>query len=223
MKNSKEYGVKIDKFIRAAKAGPKTKPMEFDDPIEALLFGLIAEHTTEKQAKKAFKSIQSYFVDYNDLRVCRPEEIQDLLEDPSEKGEQIATNLTRTLSKIFDKYDMLSLKILGENGKRQAHKDLEELEVATRFAIDFCFLTAFEGHAIPLTEAMITFLRNQEMVDMEATYQEIENFLLRHIPASSGWDFYEILRSASENGTKKLESKKTAVKKEKKKAPAKKK
>jgi hypothetical protein len=209
MKNSKEYGIKIDKFFRAAKAGQKIKPFELEDPIDALLFGLIAEHTTEKLAKKAFKSIQTHFVDYNDLRVCRAEEIQEFLEDPSEKGELIATNLTRVLSKIFDKYDTLSLKGIDEQGKRQAKKDMEDLNAATKFAIEFSSLTAFDGHAIPLTETMLAFLRNEELIDPEATFEEVESFLLRHIPAPSGWEYYQLLRQAAECGSKKPAAKGT--------------
>lgn len=221
MKNSKDYGIKIDKFFRTAKTGQKIKPFEFDDPIDALLFGLIAEHTTEKLTKKVFKSIQTHFVDYNDLRVCRAEEIQELLEDPSEKGELIATNLTRVLSKIFDKYDNLSLKGLGEQGKRQAKKELEDLNAATQFAIDFCFLAAFDGHAVPLTETMLAFLRTEEMIDSEASFEEIESFLLRHVPASSGWEYYQLLRQAAESGGKKHAPAKAAPKTEKKKPAAK--
>jgi endonuclease III len=221
MKNSKDYGIKIDKFFRAVKTGQKLKPFEVDDPIDAMVFGLIAEHTTEKLAKKVFKSIQTHFVDYNDLRVCRAEEIQELLEDPSEKGELIASNLTRVLSKIFDKYDALSLKGIDEQGKRQAKKELDDLGVVTRFAVDFCILAAFDGHAIPMTETMLAFLRAEEMIDPDATTEEVESFLLRHIPASSGWEFYELLRQAAESGGKKSAPAKAAAKADKKKTAAK--
>ncbi|MGH2270449.1 hypothetical protein ACQ9LF_01475 [Anaerohalosphaeraceae bacterium U12dextr] len=220
MKNSKEYGAKIDKFIRSIKNGQKVKPADFDEPLDALIFGLISEHTTEKHARKVFKNLQSHFVDYNDLRVCRAEEIQEILEDFTPVGEQVSENLTRLLTALFDKYDALSLKGIDEQGKRQAKKELEELEGASHFAVNYCFLAAFGGHAVPLNEAMLTYLRSEELVDPQATAEEIEGFLERHIPAAAGWEFYELLRMATEGGLKKGSA---AAKTEKKKVSAKKK
>lgn len=213
MKNNKEYGVKIDKFFRSVKSGQKIKPAEFADPIDALIYGLISESTTERQAKRVFKNIQSHFVDYNDLRVSRTEEIQELMEDLTAKGEQIAGSLTKILSAVFDKYDGMSLKTIDAQGKRQAKKELEELPGMTHFAVNFCFLAALEGHAIPLTEPMLDYLKDHEMVDPQLTQDEIETFLERHISASHGWEFYELLRQAAESGSKKSAPAKDAAKK----------
>jgi endonuclease III len=213
MKTNKEYGVKIDKFFRSVKSGQKIKPAEFADPIDALIYGLISESMTERQAKRVFKNIQSHFVDYNDLRVSRTEEVQDLMEDIAAKGEQIAGNLTKILSAVFDKYDGMSLKTIDAQGKRQAKKELDELSGATHFAVNFCFLAALEGHAIPLTEPMLNFLKDRELVDPQMTQDEIETFLERHISASHGWEFYELLRQAAETSGRKISPAKEASRK----------
>jgi endonuclease III len=213
MKNSKEYGVKLDKFFRSVKSGQKVKPAEFADPIDAMIYGLISESATERHAKKIFKNLQGHFIDYNDLRVSRCEEIQEILEDFTPKGEQVAANLTKVLSAVFDKYDGMTLKTIDAQGKRQAKKEMEELPGATRFAVNFCFLAALEGHAIPLTESMLQFLKEHELVDIENTQEEIETFLERHISASHGWEFYELLRQAAETGGKKASPVKDAAKK----------
>jgi endonuclease III len=216
MKNNKEYGVKIDKFFRSVKSGQKVKPAEFSDPMDALIYGLISESATERQAKRVFKNLQSHFIDYNDLRVSRGEEVQEILEDTTPKGEQIAANLAKILSAVLDKYDGMSLKTIDAQGKRQARKELDELPGATRFAVNFCFLASLQGHAIPLTEPMLQFLKDHELVDPQIPQEEIETFLERHIPASHGWEFYELLRHAAETGGKKASSKeaaKTAAKK----------
>lgn len=213
MKTNKEYGVKIDKFFRSVKSGQKIKPAEFADPIDALIYGLISESATERQAKRVFKNIQSHFVDYNDLRVSRTEEVQEILEDFTSRGEQTAVSLTKMLSSVFDKYDGMSLKTIDAQGKRQAKKELDELPGATHFAVNFCFLAALEGHAIPLTEPMLQYLKDHEMVDPQLTQDELETFLERHISASHGWEFYELLRQAAESGSKRTAAAKDAAKK----------
>ncbi|MBM4102487.1 MAG: hypothetical protein FJ263_00345 [Planctomycetes bacterium] len=213
MKNSKEYGAKIDKFIRLLRSGQKIGSADFAEPLDALIYGLISEFTTERQAKKIFKNLQSHFIDYNDLRVSRSEEIQEILEETDQPGEQVAVNLTRMLSAVFDKYDGLTLKAIDEQGKRQAKKELEELNGTTHFAVNFCFLAALQGHAIPLTKTMLSFLKSQELVCPEATQEEIEAFFERHIPASRDWEFYGLLRQAAEKGGKKSVLAKEARKK----------
>lgn len=223
MKNSKEYGAKIDKFFRSIRSGQKVKAPEFNDPIDALIYGIISESTTERQAKKVFKNLQSHFIDSNDLRVSRSEEIQEILEDMTPKGEQVAVNLTRMLSAVFDKYDVLSLKTIDAQGKRQAKKELEELPGTTRFAVNFCFLASLQGHAIPLTEPMLHFLNDNQMVDPQATQDEIEMFLERHISASHAWEFYELLRQAAETSGKKLTAAKDTARPDMKKSTGKKK
>jgi endonuclease III len=223
MKNSKEYGAKIDKFFRLAKGGQKVKPTEFADPIEALVYGIVSESVTERQARRVFKNLQSHFIDYNDLRVSRGEEIQEILEDMTPRGEQIAANLTKMLSAVFDKYDAITLKTVDAQGKRQAKKDMEELPGVTHFAVNFCFLAALGGHAIPLTEPMLKFLKDNQWLDPEATQEEIDTFLERHVSASHGWEFYELLRHAAETGGKKVAAVKDPAKMAKKKSAGKKK
>jgi endonuclease III len=223
MKNNKEYGAKIDKFLRSVKSGQKVKPADFADPVDALIYGLISESVMERHAKKIFKNLQSHFIDYNDLRVSRSEEIQEILEDLTPKGEQLAVNLTKMLSAVFDKYDGMSLKTIDAQGKRQARKELEELSGATHFAVNFCFLASLQGHAIPLTEPMLQYLKDHELVDSQNTQEEIETFLERHISASRGWEFYELLRQAAETGSKKTAPTRDAAKTAKKKPAGKKK
>jgi len=85
-------------------------------------------------------------------------------------------------------------------------------------------LTAIDAHAIPLTAMMVKYLRDNELVHPEADEQDIEGFLTRLIPASSGYDFYFLLRQESEESLtgkkrrKRKTTKKKGVKKRKKKA-----
>ncbi len=225
MKNSKEHGTKLDKLLKTLKGGPKVKPPVFDDPVEALVFGTVCEHFCEKNTKRIFKQFKTQFVDFNDLRISRAEEVMEILEDDSPAAQKCAENITLLLSSVLDKYDTLCLKQpLADLGKRQGKKELEELPGASPFAVSFCFLTAMGGHAIPLTAAMLDLLRREGIVEAEATLQEIEGFMERHITAAHAYETYELLRQAAEMPAKKpraaakKESKKTAAKPAKKKS-----
>ncbi|HOK66765.1 MAG TPA: hypothetical protein PK054_08870 [Anaerohalosphaeraceae bacterium] len=199
MKNSKEYGAKLKKVFQSWKRqGSDCEPVTYEDPIEALVVGLISEMYPEAEAKKIYKRIQSHFVDLNDLRVARSEEILEVMGDHSPQAQTAAQTLTRMLNQICDRYDALSLISLRNLGKRQGRKAVEDIEGVTRFAADYCFLTALGGHAIPLTGKMKEYLIREEMIHPEATEEEIHGFLERQIAAADGWLFYSLLRAAAE-------------------------
>lgn len=230
MKNSKEYGKKIAKLYRSLKQKhAKVKKREFDDPAKAIVYAIVSENMRKSAAKSVFKKMGAHFVDSNDLRVSRTEEIYDVIDIANGDSEKIVSNLTEFLGAIFIKYDTVNLKELKEIGKRQARKDLEGLGMLSRFVICYCFLTSLGGHAIPLTKKMIEYLKDSELVHPDASDDDIEGFLERQISAANAYEFYTLVRERSEKGRKNKPkavktqpaSKKTSKKKTKE--PAKKK
>ena len=207
MKNSKEYGQKVIKLFNAMKRkGSGTAVPKYDDPVEALIYATVSENLRESAAKRVLKKIRDHFVDYNDLRVSRIEEVTEIL---SKDGftEESATALKAALNAVFYKYNGMSLLSLTEIGKRQAKKDLEKLEGASRFVVNYCVLTTLDGHAIPLTGCMIEYLRDNELVYPGADVDDIEGFLERKITSAKAYEFYRLLRHKSESVKKKLPKK----------------
>ena len=235
MKNSKEYGKKVTKLYRSLKQKhAKVKKREFGDPARAIVYAIVNENMRKSAAKSVFKKMEAHFVDLNDLRVSRAEEIYDVIDSESEDSEKIASKLTEFLGAIFIKYDTVNLKELKEIGKRQAKKDLEGLGILSRFIICYCFLTSLGGHAIPLTEKMIDYLKDGELVHPDASDDDIEGFLERQVSAANAYEFYTLVREQSEKSrknktktakaqpvSKETSKKKTTKKKSKKTAKAK--
>lgn len=203
MKNSKDYCVKIKKLFQTLKKnGAAVTPVSYDTPVDAIVYAFISAFTTEANAGRILKRIGTHFVDLNDLRVSRPEEITEVFGDMSESATASAQAMTRVLNAIFDKYDKVTLSGLTDDGKRQARKNLEEIPGMTPFTVAYTFLTALDGHAIPLTEKMVDYLKQNELVHPESTLQEIESFLERQIIAADAYTFYVLLRAEAEGGVK---------------------
>ena len=99
---------------------------------------------------------------------------------------------------VFNEYHTISLMALKKMGKRPAKQILEKLDGTSVFVVNYCMLTALEGHAIPLTSKMIEFLKSDGLVDPDADEQDIEGFLTRQISAKNGYEFYALLRHKSE-------------------------
>ncbi len=203
MKNSKEYGKKIAKLYRSLKKKHvKVKKRVFDDPAKAIVYAIVSENMRKSAAKSVFKKMEAHFVDSNDLRVSRAEEIHDVINIANGNSKKIASKLTEFLGAIFIKYDTVNLKELKEIGKRQARKGLEELGILSRFVICYCFLTSLGGHAIPLTKEMIEYLKDGELVHPDASDDDIEGFLERRISSANAYEFYTLMREQSDKGRK---------------------
>jgi len=105
MKDSKEYSKKVHKLYRSLKHKyPKPQKTTYDEPVGAIVYAIVSENISETAARSAIKRFTDYFVDWNDLRVSRAEEIVELLREDTPVTRDIASALTTTLRAVFDEY-----------------------------------------------------------------------------------------------------------------------
>jgi endonuclease III len=199
MKNSRQHAQRLRKLYRTLKrVHSKVEPVSHDDPVDALIYGVISEKRSAPAAEAALKGIRRTFINWNDLRVSRVEEIAEVLGGDGAAGRDTAALLTAALRAIFDMYHMVSLEPLKKLGKRPAKQAIEKLAGVSRFAVDYCMLTSLEAHAIPLTDRMLEYLKRHKIVDAHASEDEIEGFLARQVSAKSAYEFYALLRQECE-------------------------
>ena len=227
MKDSKIYAKKIAKLYRAMKKEHgKVKVVEYDDPVEAVVFGILCEHLALPTARTSQRKIKKHFVDLNDLRVSRAEEVVEVLGNDSDDIKTVANELSESLNAIFYKFDTISLMLLKDEGKRQARKKLDDLKKISPFAVNYCFLTAFAGHAIPVSQSIADYLRVEELVHPKAKTGDIEGFLERQNKSDDGYEFFMLLKIHTDAAAKKTAKKLAKIaaaqeKKTAKKLPAK--
>ena len=213
MKDSKKYSVAIQKLYRSLKRKyPKVKKVEYDNITESLVHGAILENISESAMRAALRKFDDHFVDFNDMRVSRPEEIVEMLGDDSEANRKAGVSVVCILTSVFCKYNNVNLDSIQKIGKRQGRAVLEKFEGMSSFCVDYCMLTALQGHAIPLTEIMIQYLRDNDLIYPAAERSDIEGFLTRQISAANAYEFYALLRRESESRRSAAGKKKTTTK-----------
>ena len=216
MKNSGQYSKKIREFYRSpGLKNQKPEKVIYDEPVESLVYAIISENVTQGQSNTIIHRLKEHFTDLNDLRVSRMDEIADVIGGDVQAATNTASAIVKVLASVFGRYNMVSLNALKKMGKRPARQFLEKMEGVSRFAVDYCMLTALNGHAIPLTRKMVEYLKNNRMVYPDSDEQEIEGFLARQISAENAYEFYALLRSQSESGKSEAKGKKKAVNKTK--------
>ena len=215
MKNSKAYSKKIQALYRTlSRKHPKVQEVDDLEVTDAIIYAIVSSELSEKATSSAVKRLADLFVDWNDLRVSRPEEIVDVLHKDTSATTNVASALVQVLNGIFSQHHKVSLESLKKAGKRPARQALEKIDGISRFVVDYCMLMSLHGHAIPLTEKMLEYLRNNELVDPDADEQQIGGFLAKQIPAKNGYEFYALLRHESET-SKSVKKKKNKKKKSK--------
>ena len=106
MKEAKNFGDKVQQLARALKhKQQKCDSPVYEEPIDAIVFAVLSEHTNIQQGQAAFKKTKEHFIDLNDLRVSRPEEIVEAAGPEAGITNQIAMNLISILKAIFEKYN----------------------------------------------------------------------------------------------------------------------
>ena len=84
MKNSKKYSPKVTKLFNSLKRKSTKQPMpQYKDSIEAVVYALVSESMPEESSGRLYRRMMKHFVDFNDLRVSRREEILDVFKDSS--------------------------------------------------------------------------------------------------------------------------------------------
>jgi endonuclease III len=199
MKDSKLYTEKIKRLHRTLKrTGSKIQPVTYEDPLEALVFGLLSEPVTESQAQTMHRRLTKHFVDLNDVRVAKSDEIADLCGEDSPAVREAADRLTRVLMAVFNRFHVLTLAGIRKLGKRPAKQLIEALDGVTPFAVHYCMLTSLQGHAVPLTARMIDYLKAEHLIHPQSDPEDTEGFLAKLVPAKEGYEFYSLLRAQSE-------------------------
>ena len=220
MKESSAYGARLKRLCNRLKReiGP-LKETEKRDPLTEMLLACLNEVVSASKAKTALNRLRSQFVDYNELRVARPEEVIEALGKGFPKSREFMAHLTALLQDVFVRQDTLELDELENMGKREAKAFLQELDHAGDYVVARVMLNCLDGHAFPVNREMLTMLRGEGVVDPKADLAEVQGFLERHISATQIKAVYTLLQHHAEHykppaaAGKKTVSKKTATRK----------
>lgn len=195
MKDSSEYGAKLKKLCnRLQRSGGKAEVLEGQDIVTEILLACLSVYTTESKARTALSKLRSSCVDYNELRVHRISEVMEVLGKNFPQSRDAARQLLALLQSIYNKEDCLDLEHLRDVGKREGKAYLESLDGSSTYMVSRATLFGLGGHAFPINEQMLTMLREEEVVDKDASEAEVQGFLERQITASRINKVYALLR-----------------------------
>jgi len=197
MKNATKHAEELRSLYRKLLKEHKPEPREPMDPLKALVRGAMSFDVSDDRADHAMKAIDKEFVDLNELRVATDLEIQELLGQRYPAIEKRVAMITQSLNNIFEREHTLSLDRLKTISKRDARKFLSELPDVHPFVEAYVMLYGFDGHAVPLDDEMLGYLREQEIIDEQTNLEEAQRFVEHHIKHEESHSFFTVLRAAA--------------------------
>jgi len=172
------------------------EPKQPHDALKALVRGAMSFDVSDAKAEEAMRMIDKEFVDLNELRVATDLEIQELLGTRYPAIEKRVAMITQSLNRIFEKEHTLSLDRLKTISRRDARQFLRELPEIHPFVEAYVMLFSFDGHAIPMDEAMVAYLKEREILEDSATIDDAQKFIEHQLKAEECYDLYAALRKA---------------------------
>ena len=197
MKNATKFADTLKSFFRKQTRDHKAPPREPQDALRALVRGAMSYDVTDHKAADAMKAIEREFVDLNELRVATELEVQELLGQRYPAIEHRVTMITQALNNIFEREHTLSLDRLKEVSRRDARQFLRELPEIHPFVEAYVMLFAFNGHTFPIDEAMLDILRDEEVVEENASLEDAQKFVEHHLKDEECYQLFVALRQTA--------------------------
>ena len=83
-----------------------------------------------------------------------------------------------------------------ETCRRDARQFLRELPDIHPFVEAYVMLHAFEGAAFPVDTEILAYLKEEDVLEEEATLEDAQKFVEHNIKADELYDFFATIRSA---------------------------
>ncbi len=155
---------------------------------------MIWEATTAK-ASAALSRIAEAVVDFNELRICLPDEIVRVMGERYPRVEERALRLRSSLAEIYSRQHAVTLEPLLTMGKREAKDYLDSLDGVPRFVSARVSLLCLGGHSAPVDGRIAKRLVESQVVEAGSTPDAAAGALERKVRAGEMLDVYRLLQA----------------------------
>lgn len=207
MKNATKHADALKSLAKKTIRDHKPAPLEPQDPVRAIVRAILSFNAPESKVEEAMKVIDRDFVDLNELRVGTELEVQEMINPRYPEIEKRSLMISQALNSIFEREHTMNLNRLAELGKREIRQYLREMPEQSPFVEAYIMLYCFEGHAFPIDEDTLDFLKEEEIVEENATLEEAQKFVEHHLKADECYEFYAALRKGLHDGALKKKKK----------------
>ncbi len=147
------------------------------------------------KAEAALRRVLHAVVDYNELRVCLPDELARVLGERYPRAMERSARLRAALNDIYRREHAVTFQPLTVMPKRDARLYLESLEGAPPFVAARMTLLTLGGHAFPVDERLLEALREEQAVPADLQLDHAESWLERQFRSGEAPSAYLLIEA----------------------------
>ncbi|MCE7975435.1 MAG: hypothetical protein DYG92_14115 [Leptolyngbya sp. PLA1] len=197
--SSKKFASLLKRLRKANPAPQEAPAAEGEDPIVTqLVYSMLLWEASSGQARAAFRRVRESLVDFNELRVCVPEEIASIIGERYPLSAERALRMRSVLHAVFVARHQLSLAHLASAPKREARASLEALEGIPHFVAARVVLVSLGGHAVPVDERLRDLLAAEKVIAPDLPPAAAGHALERLVRAEDSLDTHTTLAAWSD-------------------------
>lgn len=159
---------------------PAEMPAPPLDPIATLVSSFLLWESSTTAADQALVRLKAECVDFNELRVCLPEEIVSMLGSRYPFADERANRLRRALNDIYRREHKVSLDHIAAMGKREQRTYIENLDGMVPYVAARMLLLHFGTAGVPVDDQLVELFRDQKLVPVTTTAVELAHTLGKH-------------------------------------------
>jgi endonuclease III len=183
VKNESAYTKKFAALLKKVKEAHQPAEPASTDPVTQLVVAYLQWNSSRKLATAAHEKLMKQMVDNNDLRVSHPHEIVNIIGEDYPRAHERAARMLEALQEIFVREHVVSIDGILAQGKKQAKAYLESLPGMVSYVSARVMLLSAGAHVIPVDDLLRDKLVAEEVVDPDATIEEVAAFIERQIKA----------------------------------------
>lgn len=199
--NSDHHAAPVDLVTKLrSKYGPPapvapTPTLSDDAVLDEFVHSMLLWESTAALANAAWQRLVARVVDANELRVCSPREVVEILGPTYPLVYDRAERLHAALTDAFRGQHKLTQTSLGEHGKREARAFLQAIDGTPDFVAARVVLLQLSGHAAPVDGRVLRRLTESNVVPRGRSCTEASTLVERHVRAGELAEFYLLVQT----------------------------
>ncbi|MBC7834479.1 MAG: hypothetical protein H7Y88_05175 [Phycisphaerales bacterium] len=185
----------------ADQLGPDPAPLHLD-PAEAILAEFVRSflvwECSRASAATAYRKVEKSVVDFNELRICLPDDLVKMIGPRYARAQERALRLRAALNDLYSRQHTVSLQHLADFPKRDAKAFLDSLDGVPHFVSARVTLLSLSGHAAPVDSRILAMLVAEGLVPTDATPESAAGVLERKVRAGELLELYQLVQAWSD-------------------------
>jgi endonuclease-3 len=170
-----------------------------DRPVlEQLVYAICREGTTREKADLAYANLKERFIDWNEVRVSSPHEVEEAMADLPDV-EVRAHRVLSLLQEVFETTFSFDLEAVQKKGPKLAGKQLARYQAVSDFAVAWVTQHTLGEVCVPVDAPSLRVLRRLGLVDGTADDPEsLHETLIALVPKNRIALFNDVISAVAE-------------------------